>query len=109
PRWEAKRWEISIAPPGRPPMKAEALSYFPYSGQTPPAGVTGELVYAGIAPNFTYDGLQGRVALVEFKTGVREWAREYKSWGVNPASEHFPDSVNPARGGGNHLTNFPDA
>ena len=35
-------------------------SYFPYSGQTPAAGVTGELVYADSNPTFTLTGLQGR-------------------------------------------------
>jgi hypothetical protein len=109
PRWDAKRWEVTVTPASRPPVKPEALSYFPYSGQTPAAGVTGELVYAGSAPNFRYDGLQGKVALVDFKTGVREWAREYKLWGVNPAGEKFPDAVNPARGGVNDLTKFRDA
>ena len=109
PMWEAKRWEITIAPAAGAPFKAPVTSYFPYSGQTPAAGVTGELVYAGSAPTFKLDALQGKVALVDFKTGVRNWAHEYKPWGVNPASETFPEAVHPARGGVNDLTPFAKA
>jgi len=76
PMWEAKRWEITIAPAAGAPFKAPVTSYFPYSGQTLAAGVTGELVYAGSAPTFKLDALQGKVALVDFKTGVRNWAHE---------------------------------
>lgn len=109
PRWDAKRWEIAIAPVSGASFKAPVTSYFPYSGQTPPAGATGELVYAGTAGAFKLDGLQGKVALVDFKTGVRNWATEYKPWGVNPPNETFPSSVHPARGGVNDLTPFEKA
>jgi hypothetical protein len=108
-RWDAKRWEIAIAPASGSSFKAPVTSYFPYSGHTPAAGATGELVYAGSAPNFTLDGLQGKVALVDFKAGVRDWSKEYKVWGVNPPGETFPSSVRPARGGVNDLTQFAKA
>jgi hypothetical protein len=34
PRWDAKRWEIAIAPASGSPFKAPVTSYFPYSGHT---------------------------------------------------------------------------
>ncbi len=109
PRWDAKRWEIAVVPASGTAFKAPVTSYFPYSGQTPASGATGELVYAGSAGAFTLDGLQGKVALVDFKTGVRNWATEYKQWGVNPPGDTFPASVHPARGGVNDLTPFQKA
>jgi hypothetical protein len=51
PRWEARRCAIMV---------------------TPAAGVTGELVYAGHNPSFTLDGLQGKIALVDFAPNVRK-------------------------------------
>src|SRR5215467_16015635 len=61
PRWDARRWEITVTPASGKSFQAPVTSYFPYSGQTPAAGVTGELVYAGHAPSFKLDGLQGKV------------------------------------------------
>src|SRR5262249_3719528 len=43
PRWDARRWEITVTPAAGQPFKAPVTSYFPYSGQTPAAGVTGAL------------------------------------------------------------------
>src|SRR5258706_561690 len=73
PRWEAKRWSIDVEGEGTG-FKAPVTSYFPYSGQTSPTGVIGEIVYAGRSPKFSLDGLKGKVALVDFETNTREWA-----------------------------------
>ena len=35
PRWEARRWEITITPASGKSFKAPVTSYFPYSGQFP--------------------------------------------------------------------------
>src|SRR5262249_15381462 len=72
-------------------------SYFPYSGSTPAAGVTGELVYVGSAPKFTSGDLVGKIALADFTTNTRNWAHEYQPWGINPPSETFYTSYKPAR------------
>jgi hypothetical protein len=109
PRWEAKRWEISIAPSSGAPFKPAVTSYFPYSGDTPPAGVTGELVYAGSPGAFKLDGLQGKIALVDFKLNHRKWAEVYEPWGIYPPTAHFPADVHPARGGISDLTQFQKA
>ncbi len=34
PRWDARRWEITIAPASGASFKTPVTSYFPYSGQT---------------------------------------------------------------------------
>ncbi len=109
PRWDARRWQIQIAPPSGATWKAPVTSYFPYSGQTGAAGVTGELVFAGTNPKFTLDGLQGKVALIECPTNTREWNDQYKIWGLNPPDEHFPASTRPARGPVSDLTPFQKA
>ena len=109
PRWDAKRWSITIAPASGAKFTAPVTSYFPYSGQTPAAGVTGALVYAGSSPKFTLTDLQGKVVLIDFATGTREWAHVYQPWGINPPGEVFPASVHPARGAVNDLAQFQKA
>lgn len=109
PRWEAKRWDISVAPASGAGFKAPVTSYFPYSGHTPAAGVTGELVYGGMAPKFSLDNLTGKVVFVEFATNTRQWAKLYQPWGINPPGETFPESYRPARGGVSDLTQFQKA
>jgi hypothetical protein len=109
PRWDAKRWAISVAPASGAPAMIPVTSYFPYSGQTSATGVTGEVVFAGTNPKFDLRGLQGKVALVECPTNVRKWADEYRAWGVYPASETFPASSRPARGPISDLTQFQKA
>src|SRR5579862_8945536 len=109
PRWDAKRWEIAIAPASGAPSKIPVTSYFPYSGQTPPAGVTGEIAFAGTNPTFDLTGAQGKIVVVECPTNVRKWADEYRAWGVYPPSETFPASSRPARGPISDLTPFQKA
>jgi len=115
PRWEARRWSIGVSRDASPAgasgsaSSVPVTSYFPYSGQTPPAGVTGPLVFAGTNPTFDLANLRGKVALIECPTNVRNWAEEYRTWGVYPASERFPDSIRPARGPVSDLTRFAQA
>jgi PA domain len=104
PRWEAKRWEIRVNG-----SKVPVTSYFPYSGETPAVGVTGELVYAGHAPSFNLNGLEGKIALVDFTTNVRKFGEMYEPWGIYPPDAHFPAEFKPARGGVNDLTPFKKA
>jgi len=109
PRWEARRWEITVMPSSGASFKAPVTSYFPYSGQTPSAGVTGELIYAGHSPAFDLGGLSGKVALIDFATGVRKFGEMYKPWGIYPADARFPTEYKPARGAVNDLTQFAKA
>jgi hypothetical protein len=109
PRWEARRWELTIAPTSGASFKAPVTSYFPYSGQTPAAGVTGELVFAGTQPTFNLDRLSGKIAFVDFATAVRQWSNIYRPWGINPPGEVFPESPRPTRGAITDLTQFQKA
>jgi hypothetical protein len=109
PRWDARRWAITVKPASGAAFSVPVTSYFPYSGQTTAAGVTGELVFAGSNPTFTLDGLRGKVAFVDFATNTRQWAHMYQAWGINPPGETFPVSMRPARGGISDLTQFQKA
>ena len=109
PRWDAKRTALSVAPKGGSTSTIPVTSYFPCSGSTPAAGVTGELVYVGSAPKFTLGDVKGKIVLVDFTTNTRNWAHEYQPWGINPPSETFYTSYKPARGGVNDLTQFAKA
>jgi hypothetical protein len=106
PRWDAKRTALNVASKGGATSTVPVTSYFPYSGSTPAAGVTGAIVYAGSAPKFDLDGLAGKIALIDFKTNVRQWDHTYQTWGTNPPGEQFYTSYKPARSGVNDLTQF---
>ena len=110
PRWEARRWEIMVTPQTGSVFTAPVTSYFPYSGQTPASGVTGDLVYAGTAPHFDLsDKLKGNIAIIDCPTSERPYGEWYKVWGVYPADLKFPSSVRPARSAVNQLTEFQKA
>jgi hypothetical protein len=109
PRWEARRWELTVKPSSGASFRAPVTSYFPYSGETPAAGVSGDLVYAGHSPSFDLSGLQGKVALIDFAVNTRHFGEMYKPWGIYPPEAHFPSEVHPARGGVNDLAQFQKA
>jgi hypothetical protein len=109
PMWEAKRWEINVAPATGKAFKAPVTSYFPYSGQTLQNGVTGELAYAGSNPSFKLDNLQEKIALIDFACDTRKYGDEYANWGVYPSGAAFPSEVRPARGAVGDLTKFQKA
>jgi hypothetical protein len=108
PRWEARRWELSIVPQSGKPFRAPVTSYFPYSGQTPASGVTGDLVFAGSNPSFRLTDLQGKIALIDFKSNVVKFGEIYQLWGIHPADAVFPESIQ-ARGAVSDLTQFQKA
>ncbi len=56
------------------------------------------LVYAGHAPSFNLDGLQGKVALIDFATNARKFSEMDRPWGVYPSDARFPSEYKPARG-----------
>ena len=108
PRWDARQWEIAVAPASGAAFKAPVTSCFPYSGQTTAAGVTGELVFAGRNLTFTLEGLQGKVALLECPINTRQWSEQHKVWGLHPTDEKFPTATRPARGPVGDLTPIPE-
>ena len=110
PRWEARRWGITVSAQTGQPFAPPVTSYFPYSRQTPASGVTGELVYAGTAPKFDLsEKLKGNIAFIDCPTTERPYGEWYKVWGVYPADLKFPASVRPARASVNGLAEFQKA
>jgi hypothetical protein len=61
-RWEPRHWELRMSDPAE--RRLPVASPFPYSGETPPEGVTGELVHCGKAPG-SFAAAAGRIAIVE--------------------------------------------
>jgi hypothetical protein len=98
PRWEARRWSVAVAPADAAVYRPAVTSYFPYSGRTDAAGVTGALVYAGANPGFALDNLQGKIALIDCPVNARKFAELFQTWGVHPSGERFPVETRPARG-----------
>ena len=60
PYWELKAYGLVLGD-----EKLHAAGYRPYSGPTPPSGVTAPLYNAGTAPNFDFSGARGKVVLME--------------------------------------------
>jgi hypothetical protein len=93
PRWDARRWEITVHPASGASFKVPVTSYYPYSGETPPEGVTGELIYAGVSPDLTFGpDVEGKIVFIESSVLPRPIDEWYSLWGVNPADKKFPAS-----------------
>ena len=77
--WLADDWSLEILEgPGKGPVRVAA--YQPYSGNTPPQGVTGELVYVGAAPPLALSGDPRdldtlRASIERFKSELGDWAK----------------------------------
>jgi hypothetical protein len=111
PRWAAKSWRLSAGPnSGDQVTDIPVTSYFPYSGETGPAGVTGEMLYAGPYRHWDLTGAKGKIVLVECPTQPRPYGNWYELWGTNrPMGSDFPQVVTPARGSVDSLSPFKDA
>ena len=66
PSWNATSWKLAVVD-GHKQTPITVASYYPYSGATPPSGITAEVVDigAGTAADFTAQDLTGKIALVE--------------------------------------------
>ncbi len=64
-RWAPKRWSLTIE--GKP---VDLAFYWPYSGVTPPAGVTAPLQYLGPSPvdSAAFAAAAGKIAVVDVPT-----------------------------------------
>ncbi|NDL58293.1 hypothetical protein [Phytoactinopolyspora mesophila] len=63
-RWQPRRWDLRVS--AAMTRSLPVSSPFPYSGETPPEGVSGELVYCGGAPG-SFEAAAGRIAIVEVR------------------------------------------
>lgn len=59
-QWLPRRWSLSVA--GEP---VDVAFYFPYSGSTPPGGVTAPLIHLGSGNLPTWSLARGKIAVVE--------------------------------------------
>lgn len=91
PRWDARRWELSVKPASGSVAKIPVSSYFPYSGRTPASGVTGKLVHAGTAPSqIDFSSLEGKIALVDSPSSQRKYRDWYAPWALYPSNFTLP-------------------
>jgi hypothetical protein len=76
-RWEVERFGLDLLDgPGRGHVRV--ATYFPRSKETPRAGVTGPLVYAGAPPQPSVNGTDFaalRAGLERYPSDVRSWAQ----------------------------------
>jgi hypothetical protein len=110
PLWEAGSMGIKVQTSSGETYEPKVTSYYPHSGETSPAGVTGELQYVGSNPNFFgTNKLKGKIAIADFVCASREWEMMYDKWGVCPAGAPYPKVYRPARGAVGRLSQFRDA
>lgn len=107
--WTARKWGLSVAPSSGKPFAVPVTSYFPYSGQTPKEGATGELQYCGTSPKFNLSEIKGKIALIDCPITPRPWGEWYDVQGINPPDRKLPREVHPARASVNDLTQFQKA
>src|SRR5215469_8225784 len=93
-RWDAKRCDITVTPNGGAAFKLPFTSYYPYSGQTPPEGVSGELVYAGTSVEVKIPAdAQGKILFLESPVKPLPLGEWYTPWGVYSRDVELPSSV----------------
>lgn len=93
-RWDAKRCEIKVAPKSGAAFKVPFTSYYPYSGQTPPEGVSGELVEAGTPAEVKIPAqAQGKILFVESPVKPFPFSEWYTSLGSYSKDIELPSSV----------------
>jgi hypothetical protein len=109
PRWEARRWAIAVQPDSGPPWNVPVTSYWPYSGQTPAEGVTGELIYAGTHRDYQLSNVQGKIVFVEIANEPGAWGEWYEPWGILPPGTALPATHSMIRSPVNKLGPFQKA
>ncbi|RNL65197.1 hypothetical protein EFK50_04320 [Nocardioides marmoriginsengisoli] len=83
-RWAPRRWSLTVA--GEP---IDVAYYFPYSGETPPGGVTGKLVHLGLSPTnaVAWGVARGKIAVVEVASPQLPIGAAF------PSTGHFPPAA----------------
>jgi len=92
-RWDGKRYELKVIDALGHSQQVPVSSYYPYSGQTGPEGVTGELVYGGttFSPQVPHD-LMGKVLYMDVPIRPIPFQERYRLLGVYEKSTEFPSS-----------------
>lgn len=92
-RWDAKRCDITVTPSSGQPFQVPYTSYYPYSGQTPAPGVTGELVYGGTSAEIKLpENVQGKIVFLESPVKPMPYSEWYSVLGSNDKDTRFPES-----------------
>jgi hypothetical protein len=88
PYWELKSYGLKVGG-----ETIHATGYRPYSGITPPGGITAPLYDAGTAPKLDLSGVAGKIALVEMSPAAPRSAafRAGKLLGAYPANATVPN------------------
>ena len=92
-RWDAKRYELKVIDAVGRPQPVPVSSYYPYSGQTGPEGVTGELVYCGttFSPQVP-NNLTGKILYIDVPILTMPFRERYRLLGVYDKNTDFPSS-----------------
>jgi hypothetical protein len=102
PRWDPRKWGVSVTPEGGKAQSLPVTGYYPYSGKTPPQGVTGRLTYVGNvstpAPNTKWDvgrDVKDKVVFAEVPLAPTPYEEWWKPWGFYTPETRFPvNSIN---------------
>lgn len=70
--WEAESWGITVQPGTEQAWQPEAF-YVPYSGPTPPGGVTAEAIYLGDISQPLWQDVTGKIVLVDIPATFVAW------------------------------------
>ena len=86
PYWDLKNYGLKLGD-----EKIHAASYRPYSGPTPPSGVTAPLYFAGTAPKLDYSGAAGKIVVIEMPPAPdKDGALQGELIGTYPANSTVP-------------------
>src|SRR5215831_10405074 len=92
-RWDATRYELKVIDAFGRPQQVPVAFYYPYSGETPHDGVTGELAYGGttISPKVPAD-LIGKILYMEVPVQRMALRERYRLLGFYDKGTEFPAS-----------------
>jgi hypothetical protein len=88
PLWEMQSYGLKLGA-----EKIHAAGYRPYSGITPPEGVTAPLYYAGMGQKLDLSGAAGKIVLIEMEPAAARSApfRAGELLGTYPANQKVPN------------------
>jgi hypothetical protein len=74
--WQARRWSLELVSTGGGTTTVPTAFYFPYSGETPPQGVSGELVPFDEPPR-SFAAAAHKIAVIDVPTPALSWLFQY--------------------------------
>jgi hypothetical protein len=91
-RWDAKSYSLQLIESGRA-RPLPVTSYYPYSGGTPPEGITAEVVYGGRTPNFTKGDFHNKILLLDAPVVPVMYDQWYRRWGSYQEGLDIPSGL----------------